>query len=51
MINDSNAAMNAFKAGEVDVIGVNGDQAKMMKNENYPVYQYSMVPHSILSTI
>ena len=41
MINDSNAAMNAFKAGEVDVIGVNGDQAKMMKNENYPVYQYS----------
>ena len=40
MINDTNAAMNAFKAGEVDVIGVNGDQAKMMRGESYPVYTY-----------
>jgi oligopeptide transport system substrate-binding protein len=40
MINDTNAAMNAFKAGEVDVIGINGEQSAMMKNENYPVYTY-----------
>ena len=37
MINDTNAALNAFKAGEVDIIGVNGDQSKMMTGENYPV--------------
>jgi oligopeptide transport system substrate-binding protein len=40
MINDSNAALNAFKAGEVDVIGVNGDQSKLMKGEGFPVYTY-----------
>jgi oligopeptide transport system substrate-binding protein len=40
MINDTNAAMNAFKAGEVDVIGVNGDQAEMMRGEGYPVLTY-----------
>jgi len=40
MINDTNAALNAFKAGEVDVIGVNGDQAKLMKGESFPVYTY-----------
>lgn len=40
MINDSNAAMNAFKAGEVDIIGVNGEQAQMMRNEGYPVHSY-----------
>ncbi|MBH1939355.1 peptide ABC transporter substrate-binding protein [Mobilitalea sibirica] len=40
MINDSNAALNSFKAGEVDVIGVTGDQAMMMKGENYPVITY-----------
>ena len=40
MINDTNAALNAFKAGEVDVIGVNGDQAKLMKGEGFPVYTY-----------
>jgi oligopeptide transport system substrate-binding protein len=40
MINDSNAALNAFKAGEVDVIGVNGDQSKLMKGEAFPVYTY-----------
>lgn len=40
MINDANAAMNAFKAGEVDVIGVNGEQSAMMKAEGYPVTTY-----------
>ena len=40
MINDTNAALNAFKAGEVDIIGVNGDQAKMMAGESYPVITY-----------
>ncbi|MFV0342833.1 MAG: peptide ABC transporter substrate-binding protein [Anaerocolumna sp.] len=40
MINDTNAALNAFKAGEVDVIGVNGDQSALMKSEGYPVYTY-----------
>jgi oligopeptide transport system substrate-binding protein len=40
MINDTNAAMNAFKAGEVDMIGVNGEQVAMMKAENYPIYSY-----------
>lgn len=40
MINDTNAALNAFRAGEVDVIGVNGEQAQMMRGENFPVYSY-----------
>jgi oligopeptide transport system substrate-binding protein len=40
MINDTNAALNSFKAGEVDVIGVNGEQAVLMKGENYPVITY-----------
>lgn len=40
MINDSNAAMNAFKAGELDVAGLNGEQLKMMETENYPFYTY-----------
>ena len=40
MINDSNAAMNSFKAGEVDVIGLKGDQTTMMKGEAFPVLQY-----------
>jgi oligopeptide transport system substrate-binding protein len=40
MINDTNAALNAFKAGEVDVIGVNGEQSDLMRSENYPVYTY-----------
>lgn len=40
MINDTNAAMNAFKAGEVDMIGLNGEQAQMMKAENYPIITY-----------
>ncbi len=40
MINDTNAALNSFKAGEVDMIGVNGDQAKGLRAENYPVNVY-----------
>lgn len=41
MINDTNAAMNAFKSGEVDMIGLNGDQAQMMKDEGYEVKSYA----------
>ncbi|HPU63445.1 MAG TPA: peptide ABC transporter substrate-binding protein [Mobilitalea sp.] len=40
MINDSNAALNSFKVGEVDMIGLNGEQVQLMKKENYPVYTY-----------
>jgi len=40
MINDGNAALNAFKAGEVDVINLNGEQAELMRSENYPVHNY-----------
>lgn len=40
MLNDANSAMNSFKAGEVDVIGVNGDQAVAMKGEKYPVVTF-----------
>jgi oligopeptide transport system substrate-binding protein len=40
MINDSNAALNAFKAGEVDVIGLSGDLAALLRSENYPVNTY-----------
>lgn len=40
MINDTNAALNAFKAGEVDLITINGDQSKMMAAESYPVITY-----------
>jgi oligopeptide transport system substrate-binding protein len=40
MINDSNAILNAFKAGEVDVAGLTGEQVTLMKSENYPVFSY-----------
>lgn len=40
MINDSNAALNSFRAGEVDIINVTGDQAAMMKGEGFPVDNY-----------
>lgn len=40
MINDTNAAMNSFKSNEIDMIGLNGDQAKMLKDEQQPVYSY-----------
>lgn len=41
MINDTNAALNAFKAGELDVTLINGDQVTMMKSENYPTINYN----------
>jgi len=41
MINDTNAALNSFKAGEADIVGLNGDQVKMLRGENFPVYTYS----------
>lgn len=40
MINDTNSALNAFRAGEVDMIGLNGDQSKQIKGEGFPVYTY-----------
>ena len=40
MINDTNAALNSFKAGEVDVVGLSGDQVKLLQSENYPVNTY-----------
>ena len=40
MINDANASMNAFKAGELDMTNLNGDQVQMMEAENYPIYNY-----------
>ena len=40
MINDTNASLNAFKAGEVDITGISGDQAKLMNGESYPVNSY-----------
>lgn len=40
MINDSNAILNSFKAGEVDVAGVTGDQRKQLKDEGFPVLNY-----------
>ncbi len=40
MINDSNAVLNSFKAGELDVAGVNGDQTALFEGEGFPVYTY-----------
>ena len=40
MINDNTAAMNAFKAGDVDMINLRGDQLQMMQAEEYPVASY-----------
>lgn len=40
MIKDSNAALNAFKAGEVDMVGLTGDQVAMLKGENYPTESF-----------
>lgn len=40
MINDTNAALNAFKAGELDLTNINGEQAALMKTENFPVLTY-----------
>ncbi|HKL98323.1 MAG TPA: peptide ABC transporter substrate-binding protein [Mobilitalea sp.] len=40
MINDSNAMLNSFKAGEVDVVGLTGDQVKSLTGEKFPVNTY-----------
>lgn len=40
MIKEANAAMNSFKAGEVDVIGINGEQREMISGEKYPINNY-----------
>lgn len=40
MINDTNAAMNAFKSNEIDMIGLNGEQSKMLQEEGQAVYTY-----------
>lgn len=41
MIKDANAAMNGFKAGELDMIGLNGEQAAAMTAEGYPIQHYN----------
>lgn len=40
MINDATAALNAFKAGEVDHVNLRGEQLALMKAENYPIESY-----------
>lgn len=41
MISDTNVGMNSFKSGEIDMIGLNGEQRKMMQAENQPIYNYN----------
>ena len=40
MITDRNTAMNEFKAGNLDMMLVNGEQAAMIKEEGWPVTSY-----------
>lgn len=40
MIVDTNASMNAFKSGELDMIGLTGEQRAQMQSENQPIYNY-----------
>ncbi len=40
MIKDSNTAMNTFRSNQIDMIGLNGDQLKMMNDEKQPVGSY-----------
>lgn len=40
MFTDRNTAMNEFKAGNLDMMLVNGDQSKMMKDEGWTVTGY-----------
>lgn len=40
MIKDTNAALNSFKAGELDMVTLNGDQVTMLKGENYPTLSF-----------
>lgn len=41
MITDSNTALNAFRAGELDMIGLNGEQAKLLEAEGQPLSTYA----------
>ncbi|MEG1049261.1 MAG: peptide ABC transporter substrate-binding protein [Oscillospiraceae bacterium] len=41
MISDSNTAMNGFKTGDIDMIGLSGDQPAMLKAEGYPIQGYA----------
>lgn len=41
MIADTNAALNGFKAGDLDMIGLTGDQVTMLSGEGYPVKSYN----------
>ena len=41
MITDSNTALNAFRAGELDMIGLNGEQSQMLQAEGQPLSTYS----------
>lgn len=40
MITDTTAAFNAFKAGELDMVGLNGDQRAMILEEGYTLKNY-----------
>lgn len=40
MIKDTNTGLNSFKANEIDMTILNGDQAASMKAESYPVNTY-----------
>lgn len=41
MIADSNTAMNSFKSGELDMMGLNGDQLAELKAAGQPTYSYN----------
>ena len=41
MITDSGAGLNAFRAGEVDMIGLSGEQVELMKAEGCTPAQYA----------
>lgn len=40
MINDSGAALNAFQGGELDMVGLNGEQLALLKSEDCVAGQY-----------
>ncbi len=41
MISDTTAALNAFRAGELDVVGLSGDQVTLIEQEGQPITQYA----------
>ncbi|MCI8441275.1 MAG: peptide ABC transporter substrate-binding protein [Provencibacterium sp.] len=41
MITDSNTALNAFRAGELDMIGLSGEQAMILEAEGQPLSTYA----------